>query len=54
MHSIRKDVLRGTRAAVALLAAQHATVAQTQTPAPRVTVTFSKDVAPILNKNCMT
>ncbi len=53
MHNIRRDVLAGTLAGVALLAAQHATVAQSQSPAPRVTVTFAKDVAPILNKNCV-
>lgn len=53
MHGATNKVLAGTLFAVTLLAAQHATVAQTQAPAPRTTVTFSKDVAPIFNKNCV-
>ena len=53
MHGIQKGALAGTLLAVTLLAAQHGMSAQTQTPATRATVTFSKDVAPILNKNCV-
>ena len=53
MHSQHIRALTGTLLAVTVLAAQHITTAQTQVPAPLVAVTFSRDVAPILNKNCV-
>ena len=53
MHSTRIRALASTVVAVTMLAAQPVTTAQPQTLATRVTVTFSKDVAPLLNKNCV-
>lgn len=53
MHGIGNTILSGMLIAVTLLAAENAMVAQTQAPATRVSVTFSKDVAPILNRSCV-